>query len=697
MKLKFFLIFFLLISAAGFSQNLLQKFDGIPFNTGTGLSSAPFNGGMDNARIQFIDINSDGKLDLFMYDRDTTLYYYSNVGSASSPSFRLLTKSFQNLPIKSWFYFVDIDSDGDFDLFGGGEVQTIRFFRNTGSAAAPNFVLEINELHTNTGEIVYSESNCVPTFCDIDNNGTKDFFTGTSVGQVTFYKNIGTQTNFNFQYITDFWQNILILSPALDPRHGANALEFASLNGTGIMDLFWGDLYSHGIYRIRNDGTLSNPVMVVADSSYPHPDSYYSLGYNSQKFADIDNDGKKDLFVSVLYLSQTKNNFTYYKNIGTASSPSFQRQSNNYLNNVDAGSNSSITFTDINNDGKKDLFIGCDFGTVTYYRNIGTAAAPVFTLMTDSLPIRSAGWFNSSPAFADLDGNGTKDLLLGTYYKDSVFYFKNIGTPTDFNFQYMGAAGAALGLTTLGQASTPAFVDIDNDGDYDLFLGSSNGKVYFYRNTGTPQAPQFTLVSDFYMNIDVGDDSTPRFTDSDGDGDLDLLIGTRSGTIWQYINTGSAGNPNFVLQTTAYKDINVFGGACPEFVDIDSDTDADLFLGNLKGGIYYYENRDVVGINPVSSEVPEDFKLYQNYPNPFNPSTLIKFDIKSKSFVEISIFDLRGRLVSKLIDKTLNAGSYEADFNAGEYNLSSGIYFYVMKVSNEKTSQILSKKMILVK
>lgn len=657
---------------------------------------APFNGGQDNARIQFIDIDNDGKKDLFMYDRDTTLYFYANIGTPTSPNFKLITKSFQDLPIKNWFAFVDIDNDGDFDLFGGGEAQTVRFFRNTGTASNPNFVLEINELHTNTGDIIYSESNCVPTFCDIDNNGTKDFFTGTSVGQVTFYKNIGTASSFSFQYITDFWQNLLIISPALEPRHGANALEFASVNGSGIQDLFWGDLYSHGIYRIRNDGTLTSPNMVVADSSYPHPDSYYSVGYNSQRFTDIDNDGKKDLFVSVLYLSQTKNNFTYYKNIGTATVPSFQRMSDNYLNNVDAGSNSQITFTDLNNDGKKDLFIGNDLGQIEYYKNTGTPSAPAFTLETDALPITLFG-FNSSPAFADLDGNGTQDLLVGTYYKDSVFYYKNIGTPANYNFQYMGPAGSVLGLTTLGQASTPTFVDIDNDGDKDLFLGSSNGKIYYYRNDGTVSAPHYTLVSDFYQSIDVGDDSTPRFADIDGDGDFDLFIGNRAGTIWYYLNTGTATNPNFVLQTTNYKNINVFGESCPEWVDIDADTDADLFLGNLKGGIYFYENRDIVGVHNISSTTPDNFKLFQNYPNPFNPTTNIKFNIQSKSFVNLSVYDLSGKFITKLVDKNLNEGSYEVNFDAGELNLSSGIYFYVMNVSSVKSSFTSSQKMILIK
>lgn len=261
----------------------------------------------------------------------------------------------------------------------------------------------------------------------------------------------------------------------------------------------------------------------------------------------------------------------------------------------------------------------------------------------------------------------------------------------------MGTGAATLGLTTLGQASTPTFVDIDNDGDKDLFLGSSNGRVYYYKNNGTVNSPNYTFVSDFYQSIDVGDDSTPRFTDIDGDGDLDLFIGTRSGTIWQYINTGTVANPVFALQTQNYKNINVFGGACPVFVDIDTDTDADLFIGNLKGGLYYYENRDVIGINNISTSTPDNFKLFQNYPNPFNPATNIKFNIQTNSYVELSVYDMSGKFITRLVNENLNSGSYEVNFNADELNLSSGIYIYSMTASDGKSSYTSSQKMILIK
>ncbi len=147
------------------------------------------------------------------------------------------------------------------------------------------------------------------------------------------------------------------------------------------------------------------------------------------------------------------------------------------------GGNSNISFVDIDNDNDKDLFIGNDFSRIAFFKNTGTPTAPSFNLITDSLPLLSAS-FNYAPAFADLDNDGDKDLLLGSYIRDSVWFYRNTGTGSDFNFT-LEARGYQIGLITLGQSSTPVFVDIDNDGDKDLFIGASNGRIFFYENTGT--------------------------------------------------------------------------------------------------------------------------------------------------------------------------------------------------------------------
>lgn len=710
----------LFISIPSNSQQLVRQFDGINFSISGNNSYAPFNGGMNNARYQFVDIDGDNDLDLFTFDADTSLYFYKNTGNAQNAEYKLISMRFQDLHFYNWFYFTDMDNDNDLDLFTGGELQTVKYYTNNGTVTNPLYSLQINELRTYSDTVIYSESNCVPVFCDIDNDGDKDFFSGQSLGTITYYENIGTPLNFSFKYITDIWQDLIIISPALslhsnnftedtysvikekfpvgnlvkgpfadNERHGANSLEFTDIDNDNDFDLFWGDLFSKGIYYITNNGTPFVPDVAIVDSIYPHNSPYISSGYNSTRFTDIDNDGDNDMFISVLYLSQNKNNFAFYRNNGNAFTPDFERVTDDYLRNVDAGGNSNITFVDIDNDGDKDLFIGNDYAKIAFYKNTGTLTTPSFSFVSDSLPVRSVS-FNYAPAFADLDNDGDKDMILGSYIKDSLWFYRNTGTPTEFNFT-LESRGYQIGITTLGQSSTPVLADIDNDQDKDLFIGATNGRIFYYENTGTINNFNFVFRTNFYNSIDAGDESIPRFYDLDSDGDLDLFIGRQDGNISFYKNEGSPASANFVFQTNTYKNINVHSNSCPEFTDIDNDTDPDLFIGNIKGGLFYFRNDDVIGINAVSGIVPSGFELYQNYPNPFNPSTKIKFDLKNNSSVKLSVFDISGKIVNVLVNGDLRSGSYEYTWNATE--LASGIYFYRIETNNSS----ISKSMLFVK
>lgn len=100
-----------------------------------------------------------------------------------------------------------------------------------------------------------------------------------------------------------------------------------------------------------------------------------------------------------------------------------------------------------------------------------------------------------------------------------------------------------------------------------------------------------------------------------------------------------------------------------------------------------------VGITPISSIV-KDFELKQNYPNPFNPTTSIIFSLKENSDVSLIVYDMQGREVTRLLNNSkLSQGSYKYNFNAGDYNLSSGAYFYKL----ETKDYVSTKKMLLIK
>jgi len=98
-----------------------------------------------------------------------------------------------------------------------------------------------------------------------------------------------------------------------------------------------------------------------------------------------------------------------------------------------------------------------------------------------------------------------------------------------------------------------------------------------------------------------------------------------------------------------------------------------------------------VGISKIGEVIPTVYQLFNNYPNPFNPSTKIKFDIPENTFVNLSVYDILGKEVTNLVNKKLNAGSYESVWDAS--SLNSGVYFYRLKTE----SYTSTKRMVLVK
>jgi len=103
------------------------------------------------------------------------------------------------------------------------------------------------------------------------------------------------------------------------------------------------------------------------------------------------------------------------------------------------------------------------------------------------------------------------------------------------------------------------------------------------------------------------------------------------------------------------------------------------------------KNYEVIGINQISSNIPNNFSLKQNYPNPFNPNTIINYQLQKFSNVSLKVYDVLGNEVSTLVNQKQNAGSYEVGFNATA--LSSGIYFYTLKTEGFSET----KRMLLVK
>ncbi len=333
-------------------------------------------------------------------------------------------------------------------------------------------------------------------------------------------------------------------------------------------------------------------------------------------FADIDGDGDLDAFIG--HLGGT---ILYYKNTGTRLAPSFTEQTGtgNPFNGLNVGSDSTPAFADIDGDGDLDLFSGENGGTIKYYKNTGTRLVPVFTEQTGAdNPFNGVGVGHSSiPAFADIDGDGDQDAFIGEA-DGFVNYFKNTGTPLAPVFAEQTGAANPFNSVDVGFLSTPAFADIDGDGDLDAFIGEMDGVINYYKNTGTRLAPVFaaqTGAANPFAGVNVGNNSAPAFADIDGDGDLDAFIGEKYGFINYYKNTGAntITTPSFTEltgTTNPFSAVDVLLDSAPAFVDIDGDGDLDAFVGNWYGHIAYYQN--------TGTPLAPNFVLKTDSDNPLN-------------------------------------------------------------------------------
>ncbi len=564
--MKILIALFITMGAA-YSQSFIRELNSIPVSDSQGSLVNIFSGGTNNLEHQFVDLDNDGDYDIFYLDSDGTFGWYENTGNAENPHFVLSLDTIPGLFFNDWFYLVDIDDDNDFDLFTGANGAFIQFRRNTGSPSLPHFVIEQDTLKDNDGQPIYSEFGCNPVFADIDGDGDKDFISGNSVGTLNFYENIGTPSGFNLKFITNQWQGIIIISGGKrdDFRHGASSLDFADIDNDGDLDLFWGDFFSRSLYFIENKGTPLVPDMQVVYNRFPHnQDSVYTSGFNMPRFVDIDNDGDLDLFVSVLYDPTVPQSLMFYRNDGNAGSDNFHKVTENYLKTLDAGNDSAPYFIDLDNDGDFDLLLGSSKnpdGTLYYFQNTGSRTTPSYLLM-DSIYSGIQGELSVSPAAADLDGDNDPDLLIGNF-DGTLSLYLNTGTPSSPSFKLSGKLKDNLGNNIdVGVYARPFIFDYDNDGDPDLAVGAFNGKFYFFKNTGTSLSYEFTADTSFIHRLNPSDPRSPV--------------------------------------------IDVGDNSAPFFLDYDNDGDYDFFTGNRDGFVYYFRN-DGTNVQPLWTLVTDNF------------------------------------------------------------------------------------------
>jgi photosystem II stability/assembly factor-like uncharacterized protein len=199
-----------------------------------------------------------------------------------------------------------------------------------------------------------------------------------------------------------------------------------------------------------------------------------------------------------------------------------------------------------------------------------------------------------------------------------------------------------------------------------IFVGGNSDGVFRSLDTGKTWTPVNTNLSNTFVSSLIAHPNGTLYAGTSGGG---VFRSTNDGNSWTQINSGLT---NLIIETFAI------------------DSSGYIYAGTAGGGMFRSAN-PTTSVEMTDRNMPQSFMLGQNYPNPFNPSTTISYAVSNESHVRLSVFNVLGEEVAKLVDELKHPGNYEQRWDAA--SMPGGVYFYRIVAGNYSEA----KKLILMK